>query len=356
MSIHEVARRAKVSIATVSRTINGVPTVAPQLSRRVWKVVEELGYYPNTQARALVSGRSRIFGLIVSEITNPFFPEIVQGFEDVAVQHSYEILTTSTGQDSDRVRLAVRRMIERRVDGVAIVTFGMEEALFDDLKSRKIPLVFIDVGPALPRISNIRIDYLHGIRQAVQHLAALRHQRIAFISGPLTLKSAVARQRAFLQSMEELGLRVEPEFLIEGTHTMEGGIEAMKKILCFPRRPTALVCSNDMTAIGVMRHSYGAGIHVPRDLSVIGFDDIRLTQFTTPPLTTVRMSQSEIARLAFEALLADVQRKIPLPDGSEYVLRTSLVLRDSTALAPKSSRMRAQKSALLPRQRARKDD
>ncbi|MGC1129946.1 MAG: LacI family DNA-binding transcriptional regulator, partial [Candidatus Acidiferrales bacterium] len=154
MSIHEVARRARVSIATVSRTMNGVPTVAPQLARRVWKVIEELGYYPNAQARTLVSGRSRTFGLIVSEITNPFFPEIVQEFEDIAVQHNYEILTSSTVHDPKRMALAVRRMIERRVDGVAIVTFGMEEALLEDLKSRNVPLVFIDVGPPLPRISN----------------------------------------------------------------------------------------------------------------------------------------------------------------------------------------------------------
>ncbi|MGC1935501.1 MAG: LacI family DNA-binding transcriptional regulator [Candidatus Acidiferrales bacterium] len=336
MSIHEVARRAKVSIATVSRTINGVPTVTPQLSRRVWKVVEVLGYYPNTQARSLVSGRSRIFGLIVSEITNPFFPEIVQGFEDIAVQHNYEILTTSTVHDPKRMALSVRRMIERRVEGVAIVTFGMEEELFDDLKSRQVPLVFIDVAPPLPRMSNIRIDYVHGIRQAVQHLAALRHERIAFISGPLVLKTAVARQHAFLQAMEEIGLPIEPKYQIEGNHTMEGGIEALKRILMLPKAPTAVLCSNDMTAIGVMRQSYEEGIDVPRDLSVIGFDDIRLAQFIIPPLTTVKMSQTEIARLAFHALLAEVQRKAPTPAGSDYLLRTSLVLRDSTAMAPKS--------------------
>ncbi|HLW81575.1 MAG TPA: LacI family DNA-binding transcriptional regulator [Candidatus Acidoferrales bacterium] len=334
MSIHEVARRAKVSIATVSRTINGVPSVAPQLSRRVWRVIEELGYYPNTQARSLVSGRSRIFGLIVSEITNPFFPEIVQGFEDIAVQHNYEILTTSTVHDPKRVALAVRRMIERRVEGVAIVTFGMEEALFDDLKSRKIPLVFIDVGPPLPRVSNIKIDYLHGIRQAVQHLAALCHKHIAFISGPLMLKSAVARQRAFIQSMQEIGLPIDEKYLIEGNHTMEGGMEALTKILLLPKRPTAVICSNDMTAIGVMRQGYEAGLRIPQDLSLVGFDDIRLAQFIIPPLTTINMSQTEIARMAFNALLAEVQRQVPSPNGSEYVLRTSLMLRDSTAMAP----------------------
>lgn len=334
MNIHEVAKRARVSIATVSRTINGVPTVAPQLSRRVWKVVEELGYYPNTQARALVSGRSRIFGLIVSEITNPFFPEIVQEFEDVAVQNNYEVLLTSTVHDSRRMALSVRRMIERRVEGVAVVTFGMEEALLDDLKSRNVPLVFVDVGPSLPRFSNIRIDYLHGIRQAVQHVAALRHRRIAFISGPLTLKSAIARKRAFMQSMQEIGMATELEYLIEGNHTMEGGITAMKCLLNLPKRPTAVLCSNDMTAVGAMRESYDQAVRVPADLSVIGFDDIRLAQFVTPPLTTVRMSQTEIARLAFNALLAEVQRKAPLPEGSEYSLTTALVLRESTAMAP----------------------
>jgi LacI family transcriptional regulator len=333
LSIHEVARRAKVSIATVSRTINGIPTVTPQLSRRVWKAIEEVGYYPNTQARALVSGHSRIFGLIVSEITNPFFPEIVQGFEDVAVQNDYEILTTSTVHDPKRMALAVRRMIERRVEGVAIVTFGMEEELFDDLKSRKVPLVFIDVGPPLPRVSNIRIDYQNGIRQAVQHLAALRHTRIAFISGPLILKSAVARQRAFVESMKEIGLPVDPSRIIEGNHTMEGGMAALERILKLPQRPTAVLCSNDMTAIGVMRQSYEAGIEIPRDLSLVGFDDIRLAQFMIPPLTTVKMSQTEIAQMAFNALLAEVRRKVPSANGTEYVLRTGLVLRDSTALA-----------------------
>src|SRR5690348_9010951 len=129
MDIREIAKRAKVSTATVSRAINRVPTVDPQLAKRVWRVVEELGYYPNTQARALVSGKTRIFGLIVSEITNPFFPEIVQVFEDLAVQHNYELLLTSTVHDPKRMELAVRRMIERRVDGVAVMTFGREEGL-----------------------------------------------------------------------------------------------------------------------------------------------------------------------------------------------------------------------------------
>src|SRR5215469_1540808 len=197
MDIREIARRAKVSTATVSRAMNHVPTVDPQLAKRVWKVVYELGYYPNTQARAMDLGRSRIFGLVVSEITNPFFPEVVQTFENLAVENNYEILLTSTVHDPKRMELSVRRMIERRVDGVAILTFGMEEYLLEHLRFRKVPLVFVDVGPDAPHISNIRVNYQSGIRQAVQHLAALRHTRIAFISGPMHLKSAIARQEAF---------------------------------------------------------------------------------------------------------------------------------------------------------------
>src|SRR6266700_7039132 len=150
MDIREIAKRARVSTATVSRAINHVPTVDPQLAKRVWRVVDELGYYPNTQARALVSGRSRIFGLIVSELTNPFFPEIVQVFETIAVRHHYEILLTSTMNDPEQMESSVRRMIERQVEGVAVMTFGMEEALLEDLKLRQVPLVFVDVCPHRP--------------------------------------------------------------------------------------------------------------------------------------------------------------------------------------------------------------
>jgi LacI family transcriptional regulator len=334
VDIRDVARRAKVSTATVSRTVNQVATVDAQLAKRVWKAVEELGYYPNRQARALVSGRSRVFGLIVSEITNPFFPEIVQTFETLAVEQHYEILLTSTIHDPRRMELAVRRMIEGRVDGVAILTFGMEDSLLEHLRFRNLPLVFVDVGPKAPRVSNIRVDYADGIRQAVQHLAALRHERIGFITGPLRLRSAAARKAAFLGSMSEIGLPVEPEYIVEGDHRLEGGKKALQKLAELRERPTALLCSNDMTAIGVMREAYELGIKVPQELSVVGFDDIRMAEFMTPPLTTIQMSQSDLARLAFEALLKEVKRETPLPEGSEYVLKTRLVLRGSTSLSP----------------------
>ncbi len=330
MDIREIARRAKVSTATVSRAINRVPTVDPQLAKRVWKVVDELGYYPNTQARALVSGRSRIFGLIVSEFTNPFFPEIVQTFENLAVENNYEILLASTVNDPKRMELSVRRMIERRVDGVAILTFGMEETLLEHLRFRSVPLVFIDVGPDVKGIANIRINYQNGIRQAVQHLAALRHTRIAFVAGPVHLKSALARREAFKIAMNEIGLA--PELIVVGDHRLEGGMRAMIELSRLTPRPTAVMCSNDMTAIGVLRQAYDLNIKIPDDLSVVGFDDVRIAEFTIPPLTTIQMSQKELAKVAFKALLNEVGNPLA-HERHEYELTTNLVLRRSTALA-----------------------
>lgn len=332
LDLREIASRANVSTATVSRTINRVPSVGRHLASRVWKVINETGYYPDVRARTLVSGRSRIFGLIVSEITNPFFPEIVQVFENLAVQNNYEILVASTVHDPERTRLSVRRMIERRVAGVAVITFGNEELLLQDLQFRKIPLVLVDVGPALPRISNIRVDYHSGLREAVQHLAALRHADVAFVSGPLELRSARARQDAFVAAVKEIGLAIRSEYLVRGDHTMEGGMVAAEPLLSSAARPSAIVCSNDMTAIGVMRKARELGIRIPADLSLIGFDDIRLSRFVIPSLTTVQMPQDKLAQLAFQALFAEMQRKTPLPKGCEYVLQTSLVLRDSTGV------------------------
>jgi LacI family transcriptional regulator, galactose operon repressor len=333
MNIREIAKRAKVSTATVSRTINRISTVDPRLAKRVLKVIEQSGYRPNIQARALVSGRSQILGLVVSDITNPFFPEIVQAFENIAVEHGYDIMLVSTVHDPRRMDASVRRMTERRVDGVAVMTFGMEDRLLEDRELRNVPLVFVDVGPKRPRVANIRIDYLKGIRQAVQHLAALRHEQIAFISGPLGLKSAKARQNAFEQAMSEIGLQIRKGTIVEADHTLEGGIRATQSLLSLPNRPTAIVCSNDMTALGVMHKCYEEGLFIPRDLSLVGFDDIKFAQFVLPPLTTVRMSQTELARLAFNALLTELERIEVSEHGTDYVLETSLVLRDSTALA-----------------------
>jgi len=330
MDIRTIARVANVSIATVSRTINHVPTVNPKIAKRVWEVIEELNYFPNTQARALVSGRSKIFGLIISEITNPFFPELIQGFEDVAIESGYEILVSSTNYDPKRMAQCIRRMLERKVEGVAVMTFGIEEPLLDQLAQRNIPLVFIDVGPPSPGVSLLKVDYQHGIRQGVHHLAALGHRKISFITGPLRLHSAQSRLAAFTKSLKECGITPHPEWIVEGDHTLEGGVAAAEKLLAFDESPTAIMCSNDMTAIGVLHHMYRANLRVPDDMSVMGFDNIHIAEVTTPPLTTIQMSRFELARAAVTALRAQVESASSLAPQREYKIATELVVREST--------------------------
>ena len=330
VNIHDVARRARVSIATVSRVVNGIPTVDPNLAKRVWKAVDEVGYVPNTQARALVSGRSRILGLIVSEITNPFFPELVQEFENLAVAQGYEVMIGSTNYDAARTESLIRRMLQRNVDGVAVMTFGIEEELVHRLVEHGFPLVFVDAGPELPNVRVLKVNYGEGIREAVQHLAALGHRHIAFISGPLHMRTAVTRRDAFRKAMTELGMTVPAVSMVEGKHTMESGKAAMEHLLRAAKLPTAVVCSNDMTAIGVL-HALDETTHqVPRDISVVGFDDIHLAQFMLPPLTTVQMSCRDLAAAAVEALRAGIESDHSKRAQREWPIATRLVVRRST--------------------------
>jgi len=331
MDIRDVAQRARVSIATVSRTINHLPTVDPALAARVWRAVEELNYLPNTQARALVSGKSRLLGLIVSEITNPFFPELIQEFEQAAVARGYEILIGSTNYEKKTMEQTARRMLERKVDGVAVMTFGVDEMIFDGFNADSTPMVFIDAAPGRPFSSALPVDYRSGIHQAVQHLAVLGHRKIGFISGPLRLRSSQARKNAFLECLKSVGIDTEPAWLIEGDHTLDGGRDAMERILAKKSWPTAIVCSNDMTAIGVQHALFEASLSVPADFSLIGFDDIHLAEYTIPPLTTVRMSCKDIAIKAVAALLAHLNG-MPAGTGDEIKISTNLIVRRTTGL------------------------
>ena len=331
MDIRDVARHAKVSIATVSRTVNRVATVNPKLAKRVWQAIEELDYFPNTQARALVSGRSRILGLIVSEITNPFFPELIQQFEDIAVENGYDVLIGSTNYDPKRMSRCIRRMLERNVDGVAVMTFGIEAPAVRELAARQIPLVFVDAGPDSSYVQTLKIDYQAGIRQGVQHLAALGHRRISFITGPLTLHSARARRDAFVKAMREIGVKVGPKSIVEGSHTLEGGMEGMRTLANNKIKPTAVMCSNDMTAIGVLHELYNTKTRVPDDISVIGFDNIHIAKFTFPPLTTIQMACSDLARSAVEALRAGIESPGDTSVAKEWTIPTRLIVRQTTS-------------------------
>jgi DNA-binding LacI/PurR family transcriptional regulator len=324
MDLRAVARLANVSISTVSRSLNRMSTVNPTTAKRVRRTIAELDYFPNTQARAVVSGRSRLLGLIVSEIT---LPEGIQGFEDAAVEHGYDVLINFTNHDPGRTALCVRRMQERRVEGVAVMTFGTENPLLEQLAARKVPLALVDVGPEKSGVSLLRLHYRQGIRQGVQHLVGLGHRDITFISGPKGLYSVRSRQAAFIRTIEECGIGCRAS-VVDGDHTMEGGMRAMDSLLKSRRIPTAVMCCNDLTAIGVLHKLYRVGLKAPDDMSVIGFGNSDLARVTIPPLTTVQMSCFELARAAVTALRAHVEGGAEPKRG--YMINTQLVVREST--------------------------
>ena len=233
-TIGEVAKRAGVGIATVSRTLHNSPRVSPETAARVRRVIRELGYRPNTNAQSLVSGRSRMFGLVVSDITNPFFPELVKGFQDLASQNGYDVLVASTNYDTARMATSVGRMVDRKVDGVAIMTSEIDRALTDQLSRRNVPLVFLDVGKVAKGVSNVKVDYACGITQAVNHLLSLGHRRIAFVSGPATLTSARVRRATFLSCLKQHG--ISERLVEEGNHKIDGGLRASNHFAARPRR------------------------------------------------------------------------------------------------------------------------
>lgn len=330
-TIKDVAKQAGVGIATVSRTLHNSRQLRPETAARVRRAIEALGYRPNTHAQSLASGRSHMLGLVVSDITNPFFPELFKGFEEVALRNGYDVFAASTNYDPSRTALCVQRMIERKLDGVAIMTSEIDPGLTDSFARRKVPLVFLDVGTVGRGVSNIKIDYARGIAQAVEHLRELGHRRIAFISGPVDLRSAWERREAFLDRLSERGDGQPEELLIEeGNHKVDGGLQAMLRLLARTPHPTAVLTSNDLTAIGALRGIRQYGLQVPEDISVVGFDDIQMAEFTEPPLTTVRLLRTEVANLACDALL----QLIRTPGmGSELGVGTSLVIRASTGRA-----------------------
>ena len=329
--IRTVAALAKVSIATVSRTINRSPAVSDRLSKRVWQAIEQLNYFPNTHARSLVSGRSRILGIIVENITNPFFPELIQSFEEIAVAHGYEILVSSSNSDPAILTTCVRRMLERKVEGVAVLSFGAEEPVLDQLMHRDIPMVLAEFHLDDPKVSTILLDYKTGIRAAIGHLVDLGHSKIAFLAGPHKLHSALTRENDFRAVMQDAGLATQKKWIIECDHTLKGGVAGFARLQALGARPTAIVCSNDMTAIGVLRAAYMEGLRVPDDVSVIGLDDIDFAEFTLPPLTTIRLSRGDLARAAFEALRQQAEDPGNPKLQREFLVSTSLVVRGSTA-------------------------
>jgi DNA-binding LacI/PurR family transcriptional regulator len=322
----QVAERAGVSVATVSYVLNDARKVRPETQRRVLSAARELGYSPNTAARSLVSGHSSILGLIVPDIGNPFFPEITKAFQDVARLAGLETIVMNTNYDLQRTRDTIDRLMSLQVPGAAFLTSQVDPTIRHALSEKEICAVYLDHGVAGRHISNIAIDYDHGIAIAVKHLLELGHRRIGYIGGPATGSSARRRKNAFLDSVSGCG-DVEARVL-DSDFSVQGGYFSCSKLLNdFPA--TAVMAANDLMAIGALHCAYDRRLPVPTEFSVVGFDDITFAQFTQPALTTVAVPREDVGRLAFQSLWALISDSNRL--GTEYEVKTTLVIRQTTA-------------------------
>jgi LacI family transcriptional regulator len=331
MRIKDVAKEAGVSTATVSHVINNTRRVSEATRERVQRAVERCNYYPNAHARTLASGRSNMLGLVVSDISNPFFPELVKTVQWAALQRGYDLILADTSYDAQRTSSCVRRMIERQVAGVAIMTSELDPELADNLARRDVSVVLLDVGSVGERMSTVMVDYELGIEQAVRHLVELDHRRIAYIGGPVGLRSAARRLGAFQESIARHLPMAPPPAVYEGDFLLDGGRRAAVGMLSQPEHPSAVVVANDLMALGVMRECRRAGLAVPRDISIVGFDDIAFAALADPPLTTIGLSREQLGQAAVELLLKTIEP--PRETGSEMHISTALVIRGSTASA-----------------------
>lgn len=330
VTIRDVAKAAAVSTATVSNVLNNTGKVGPQTRRLVLSTVKKLGYIRDVHARHLASHDRRTLGIIVSDIENPFFPEVIKSFETRARQLGYDAILSDTNYDPRRTREATERMMEHKVRGVAIMTSEISLQLVHELARRMIAVTFLDLAPVRGYTSNLRIDYPSGVEQIVNYLHQNGHRRIAFVAGRPGLKSNIERLEAYEKSMQRLGL--EPGPVLPGDLRFEGGFAAGSAIAKLAPRPTAVMAVNDLTAVGVIKGLLTSGCRVPQDISVTGFDKTRLAEYCNPSITTVDIHREILGRLAADAL-HELSSTVS-PQGKEYRISSELVIGDSTGPAP----------------------
>jgi len=328
MDMRDIAKLAGVSSATVSRVINGLSSVRPATAERVQRVIDELKFIPNGSATTLKYGRSNTYGLIIPDITNPFFPEFIQSFEGILADTNYNMLVATTESQSARMQKTIHRMLVSQVEGIALLASEIETVPIEAMMKNRVPLVTMDRRMVGKGLSDVCVDSTSGMRRAVKHLYDLGHRKIGYIGGSAGPTISDHRLHSFLLAMGKVGLSSEGEFLRVGNYRVSGGESAMAELLGLTDRPTAIIAANDLTAIGALRVIHNRGLSVPKDLSIVGFDDIELSDIVYPPLTTLRLSRNELAKTFVDAL--ELLVNSPHRNGTQYKVETSLVVRNST--------------------------
>jgi len=335
-SIREIAKLAGVSSATVSRVINGSSLVTEETRQRIQKIIQDVNFVPNNSAIHLKNGKSQIYGIIIPDLNNPFFTETIKIFEELLVENDQELMVANTDFHATRMQQSIRRMLLRRVDGVAMLTSEIEAAPLESLVQNRIPVVTTDHYRTAPGISDIVMDFADGMRQVMAHLKSLGHRKIGFIGGTEGLATSRVRWESFLNAVVKQGLSSREGWIVPGDYKVDGGSAAMEKILSQREIPTAVMTANDLTAIGALRTAHEKGLRIPEDISIVGCDDIAMSDIVYPPLTTLRISRRQYAQMIFDALKFG-ESDLTQP-GQVYKLQMKIVVRKSTGPAPKRER------------------
>jgi LacI family transcriptional regulator len=336
INIRQIAKLAGVSNATVSRVINGSSLVTPETTQRIQKIIQDLNFVPNRSAAHFKHGKSQIYGIIVPDLTNPFFMEMVKNFEELLVENSLELLVANTDFHPSRTQRSIQRMLLRRVDGLALLTSEHEAAALESLVQNRIPVVTTDHYRTAPGISDIMVDFRNGMWQLIAHLKDLGHRYVGFIGGSEGLATSRTRRESFLDAVVKCGMSSQDGWIVPGDFKVSGGVAGMKAILEQKEIPTAVITANDLTAIGALRMVRQSGLRVPEDISVAGCDDIEMADIVYPPLTTLRISRTQYAQMLFDALQFSAQ-DLTQP-GKVFALPMKLVVRESTGPVPANKR------------------
>jgi LacI family transcriptional regulator len=340
-TIGDVARRAGVSTATVSRVLAGLGGARTETRERVLEAARELGYRPSAVARSLKLRTTQTFGLIITDIENPFFPQLVRAVEDAAREHGFALLLCNATDDPDREASYLDLLVDRRVDGVVIAVSGLGARHGEWLAEPPLPVVLVNtVAPGLPHPS-IASDNVDGGRQAAAHLLDLGHRRLGVLTAGARNADAPARVAGVRRAVEDRGFDPDAVPVVVGEPGVAGGETAVGRLLAEAPGTTGVVAYNDLMAIGAMRAIRASGRAVPDDLSVVGFDDVAIAAYTDPPLTTIAQAIGELGRWAVERLVERLAGTDALLDGrgpgratSGTVLPVRLVARGSSGPPP----------------------
>jgi LacI family transcriptional regulator len=344
-TIYDVARLATVSPATVSAVINGTAVVSPARTKRVREAMAALDYHPDHIARSLKTGKTHAIGMVVPDVTNPFYPEVIRGVEQAAEKAGYSIIFVNSNEDPEQERRGLQALISRRVDGALIGCCDNTTATFDLVTRRNIPAVFVDRVPQGVNAIRVSTDNFKAGLVGTKHLIGLGHERIAIVAGRMELSPHLQRVEGFRKAMQEPGIPVRDEYFRTGSLSSETGYQIGKQLLQLDRRPTAVFCTNNKTLLGLVRALAECKVRCPEEVSILGFDDFAWTENFHPKLTTIVQPAQELGRKGMELLVQQIEmhdrgETNPAAAYEPVLLEAELRIRESTAPPPAELRLR----------------